>query len=168
MQLTTNNTKKEYTPKKNQVNFDNYEMDLDEVRTVKLTGKNSDGKLVQLFSNKGHLLNEALNFIYGTFLYNLPDTKQFLVLSYETTDKSNFIINCISSEDFTLKWQLKQNALDANDFFTKDNVTQTRRYNYTATMEYPDVVGQSFVFAIQGFVFSVDLASGKLNWKTRL
>ena len=62
-----------------------------------------------------------------------------------------------------------KNTLDATDFFTKDNTSGSSRYaGYTSTLDMHQNVAESFIFTIQGFVFSVGLNSGKLNWKTRL
>ncbi len=167
MKLYTENPKLDKAHYSNDdVRAETFDLKISKDNTVELNRKH-DGVLFELVDeNKKIIIADDL--IEARIIGHSWELKRYLIESYETTEKDNFIISCFSYEG-KLLWQLKQTALDANDFFTKDNTSGSSRYaGYTSTMDTHQVVAENFVFTIQGFVFSVDINSGKLNWKTRL
>ena len=137
-------------------------LEIDRQHLFRMQSK-KDGPLNQLTDKAENVV--ADNLLYASLIGNSVKLQRFLVKSYETTDKNNFIITCISYEGKQL-WQIKQSSFKADDYFTRSN--STGRYSYTSTMDKHKMNGDSFIFTIQGFVFSVDLNSGKTNWSSRL
>ncbi|MEO6304985.1 MAG: hypothetical protein ABIP51_17620 [Bacteroidia bacterium] len=138
------------------------DLEIDERKHFKLENK-KEGPLYQLIDEKENVI--ADNLLDASLMGNSQKLKRVIIRSYETTDKINFILSCFSYEG-KLLWQVKQDSFNADDYFTKSN--KTGRYAYTSTMDIHKMTGESFIFTIQGFVFSVDMNSGNLNWKARL
>jgi hypothetical protein len=145
--------------------FESQFIQLDSIHSISLKNKDSDDKLLQLVDKGGKAVTSEGDFLYAEFVANATKLNRFVVLSYETTDKSNFILTCIS-HDYKVLWKIKQSELGASDFFSKK--MEAGKYANNPTIDFPKVLDESLIFTIQGFVFSVDLNTGKVNWKTRL
>ncbi|HXC03579.1 MAG TPA: hypothetical protein VNZ86_02435 [Bacteroidia bacterium] len=138
---------------------------LDSLHILCLKSKNNDDKLFQLCDKGGKLIGGDTTFLYAQFLGRSSKQKCFLVLSFETTDKSSFVITCFSYDCKPL-WKIKQPDLGATDLFTQANSAAS--HDYGASLDFPYIQNESFLFTVHGFVCAADLHSGKLNWKTRL
>jgi hypothetical protein len=147
------------------LHFDRDRIQLDSAHYLNLKSKNDDEKLFQLVDKSGKTVYGDTTWLYAEFLAHTANPNQFLILSYETTDKTNFIITGFSG-DYKLLWKIKQSDLGASDFFTRKN--ETGLHGYASSIDFPRTEGNSLLFTIAGFVFSADMTTGKINWKTRL
>ncbi len=123
---------------------------------LQLEGKEGADKIKRIVNSKREALNPELEFLEGKLLQVFPDTKQFLILHYTSTDKSEFILSSVSF-DLKLLWQIKQGDLITNDYYTVK-----AEFNVSATAK------NDFIFSVGGFVFSINTETGKLNWQNRL
>jgi hypothetical protein len=109
-----------------------------------------------LFDNNNHRLNENLFFLDGEFLLFDKSSQVFITLSYETLDKINFILRCISTEG-KLIWETKQAKLKVGNFFNKKPILEKSFF-------YQD----NIVYYFTGFAFSLKTNNGEVNWLTKL
>jgi hypothetical protein len=103
-----------------------------------------------------HVINENLTFLEGSFLGVCNAVSTCIIISYETTDKKNFILTGLDFQG-KLLWQMKQAELDADDSFTLDT-----------DLGVSTIIGNDLIFTVGGFVFSIHCQTGKLNWENRL
>ena len=134
--------------------------------------KNNEERMVSLDYTKGsnkikHLkfTDEALNnsseitkldLLEPQIIALFFEQKTFVVVSYETTDKLNFILHAISLEGKE-KWTIKQSELNLTDKYTIDPKLDAA-INYS----------HNLIFSCGGFVVSMDINTGKVNWKKRV
>ncbi|MCU0447545.1 MAG: hypothetical protein MUE85_21820 [Microscillaceae bacterium] len=124
-------------------------------KILEITAMPENYKIKQLTRNN-QAINPPLTFLEGRFLAISNDAKACIVLSYETTDKENFLLSGLSLEG-KLLWQIKQSELP-----TQDSYSQEPQLN-VALME-----GKNLIFTVGGYVLSLNCLNGQLNWKVRL
>ncbi len=110
----------------------------------------------KLTDANGHILNEDLTFLKGEFLLFDKASERALVMSYETLDKKKFVLRYLSL-DGKLLWEAKQHDLKVGDFFNSEP-------RFEKAFLYKDKV----IMAFYGFVFSLNVSNGHLNWLTRM
>ncbi len=109
-----------------------------------------------LLDKNRQALNKDLTFLKGKFLLFDNVASKALIMSYETLDKKEFILRCLSL-DGKLLWEAKQHDLKVGDFFNA-------KPEFEKALFYKDKV----IMAFDGFVFSLDSSDGHLNWLTRM
>ncbi len=95
-------------------------------------------------------------FLEAEILEVFPDQKLFIMVSYETTDKLNFVLDAIGF-DGNRKWNIKQSELGLTDKYTKEPQLNT-------AIQYHE----NLIFNCGGFIVSLNANSGKINWKQRV
>lgn len=116
----------------------------------------SNDKAQKLVDAKGRVLNTAVTFLKAKFLQFDERTQQVVVLSYETLEKKDFIIRSISLEG-ELIWEVKQRDIPVGDIFS-------RHPTLTANFFYKDKI----IFVFHGFLFSLSMSDGQVNWVKRI
>ncbi|MFH1347954.1 MAG: hypothetical protein ABIH22_04615 [Candidatus Margulisiibacteriota bacterium] len=79
-----------------------------------------------------------------------PKLKKAIILGYETTENKHFILTCINFSG-KKQWQIRQEQVGTEAF----------KLQYSA--KYKD----NLILVIGGYVLSIDVKTGKINWKTR-
>ncbi len=96
------------------------------------------------------------SFIGGICTGFFPEKNIIIIKSYETTDEKKIIISALDNNLKTL-WKIDHNSLYPVDFFAPKKPVVTKMVLYNGKL----------LFAISGFVYSVDSATGKIIWKKR-
>ena len=112
---------------------------------------------LQLYNNKGELLNKEMRFLNGEIILFDSLSKNVIILSYRTLDNLEFTLNCLSTLNGKLIWKSTKNDLKIGDFFIKNP-------KYINAMIYKT----NAIFIFEGFVLSLNKDSGKINWCKRL
>jgi hypothetical protein len=107
-------------------------------------------------NNNNQILNPDLSFLDGQFLHVFSDLKQMVILHYETTENTDFILSCVSF-DLKLQWQVRKKDLQTQDYFSK-----------STNLRLSAIHKNDLIFTVGGFVYSINTQTGKLNWQTRL
>lgn len=118
--------------------------------------KDAYGKTMILKDHQGKILSADWEFIEGSLLAILEESKRFVVLHYTDTTKKEFILSCIS---FDLKkiWEIRQSDIKASEGFAASPGLQAYALQ-----------NQNLIFTVGGFVFAVQIADGKMAWTNRL
>jgi hypothetical protein len=95
-------------------------------------------------------------FISGSYIAVFGDKNIFLVMSFETTDKADFLITALNFHLETV-WKLDYLTLNPDDFYSK---------NYSLTYDIIEC-GDNIIFGIGGFLYSVETKTGNIVWKNR-
>jgi len=95
-------------------------------------------------------------FIEPIFLQVYPQEERIVILSYETTDKKDFIV---SGYDFNCDfvWNIKQ-----KDEILKDKRLKNTSFNTSAIQD------QNLIFNSSGILYSVNVITGVVNWNVKL
>jgi len=132
-----------------------------EIQLFKFEAKNPNDllKYIKTIPNSENqtVLTSKESFIEGTFLKVFFDKKLFLLKSYETTDKTNFIITALNFDLETI-WKLDYSTLNPKDFYSENYKLFDEIYEND----------NNIYFAIGGFVYCVETETGKIVWKNRL
>ena len=106
--------------------------------------------------NHDSIVNKNLKFISGTIIKLSEKCNCFVVLSYETTKKTRFILTGVSIDGKNKLWELKQSSLRPN--FDNENPLC---WNYDKEL---DVI----FLGMKDEVIAMDISSGAVLWKQRL
>lgn len=87
--------------------------------------------------------------INGEIIYDNPQLKQFIISSYRTTDNTNASLECYSY-DLVKRWHISTPLLPEG--------TIGDRW----------IIDHSIIFCIDNSLVSVDLITGKLNWRNEI
>ncbi len=136
------------------------------------TINNKDQKIVSLEYSKGSAKIKYLKFespavekssmvskneyLEPKFLEVFPLQKIFIVVSYETTDKLNFILHAINFDGKEL-WKIKQSELNLTDRYSEEPKLHT-------AIRFKD----RLIFNSGGFIVSLDASTGNIVWKQRV
>jgi hypothetical protein len=123
---------------------------------VDLYPKENNSKISVLKNGQGKVLCNDLEFLEGSIIARFEDTHQFIVLHFTDTDKTAFIISCISNDCKKL-WEIRQQDLKANDWLNKEPLMHV----YTTQNHH-------LIFNVGGFVYAVNSEDGSILWKSRL
>ncbi len=110
----------------------------------------------KLIDKDGHILNNDLTFLEGSFLLFDKPSSKLLLMSYETLDRKEFILRCVSLNG-ELLWEAKQHDLKIGDFFNSEP-------KFSNASVYKD----KLIVAFEGFVVSLNASNGHVNWLTRM
>jgi hypothetical protein len=101
-------------------------------------------------------LNQDLFFLGGKFLQIDTVAKIAIILSNETLEKTNYLIRCVSLQG-KLIWEGKQDILKIKDF-----------YNPNPSYKMSFIYNNDLILAFDGFIISLKLSNGEVNWRARL
>jgi len=157
-----NETREKYSPT-NQIYLNNDdEIKIDNQpggRTLlELQGIGNSQEIRYLKTDDDSVANENLKFIMGKFIAISPKQRCFVVISFETTKETGFILTGVSLDGKNKLWELTQTSLrpeDKRDFslptaWTLDNKT--------------DIL----YFAMKDEVIALEILSGKILWRQKL
>ncbi len=103
--------------------------------------------------------NGSHEFIDPHIILQYPESEIFIIRSLETLNSKKYILTAFTMNLQKL-WQIKQSALGAGDLFTD---LFRRDLMLFPWMKYQNTM----IFAIGGFLFSIDARTGNLNWRNR-
>jgi hypothetical protein len=96
------------------------------------------------------------SFIGGICIGFFPERDIIIIKSYETTDRERIKISALDNNLKTL-WKIDNDILSPVDFFAPKKPVVTKMV----------LENGKLFFAISGFVYSVDSATGKIIWRKR-
>lgn len=110
----------------------------------------------KIIGKNDRVLNPNLELIEGEILANYPDLKIVTAIGFESTDKKIFTLYGLSFEGKVL-WQISQSELKLEDFYSTQNY-------YNGSIKFD----QNLVVGVSGFLVSIDIKNGQVEWKERL
>ena len=117
-----------------------------------------DGDAVRKLKARNAPSGNNQEFLLGEFIAFSQKQNCVVVLSYETTKETGFILTGISLDNQTKLWELKKRDLRSDDEV---------KYRFTIAWGFsndPDVL----YFAMQDEVMAVEMATGKILWRQKL
>ncbi|MFN8254555.1 MAG: hypothetical protein U0W24_02625 [Bacteroidales bacterium] len=96
------------------------------------------------------------DFLEGEILQFFPNQRVVVVVSYETTDKLSFILDGISLDGNPL-WTIAQEDLKLID-----------KYHDNPQLNSSTIYGNNLIFNSGGFIVSLQVYTGKINWVQRV
>ncbi len=124
---------------------------------ISLVAKKSSDKIFVLADRNGKVLNDSLEFLEGEMFHIFKDLNRFVVLHYTNTDKTTFILTCMST-DLKKVWEIRQTDLDSKHYWFKNQ----------ATLDVSIAYLHQLIFNIGGFAFAINGENGKIIWKEHL
>jgi hypothetical protein len=104
-----------------------------------------------------YINNSTSDTLLLPFFLNYHNKKQtFIVVSYKTLDETEFILTAYN-KNFKINWRLEQNQIFNKTFFTRSN-------NINKSF----IVNNDLIFNIGNLLYSINIDTGKVNWKTLL
>lgn len=122
-----------------------------------LENKPDTHKIRQLrFSENSKNPVQPYEFIEPVILQLYPELQRFVILSYESTDRAEYILSCF---DFGLRkvWTITQK---------EENLKQ--RNSSRARLDASAKSGDDLIYNCGAFVYSVRVTDGTINWKVKL
>lgn len=108
-----------------------------------------------LFGADRARLDNSPVFLKGRFIETDAAGGAVYTFSYNRLDKGEFLVRSISPKG-TVLWQMGQSQIGLGDVF------QRRPAYVSAFLNGPDLI-----VVLDGFVFSLEAGTGKLNWSVR-
>jgi hypothetical protein len=156
-----NKSKAEYSPSKKIFIQNDNEIQIDDQRggrvLMQLQGIDGNQEIRYLKSRNGSVVNE-IKFIMGEFIAVSERQKCFVVLSFETTKKTGFILTGISLDGQNKLWELKQSTLRPDD---------EQKYPIT-TCGTLDNSSEVLFFAMKDEVIALEIFTGNILWRQKL
>jgi outer membrane protein assembly factor BamB len=113
------------------------------------------GEREKLADKNGKTIPSDLFFLKSQFLQIDTIAQQVFIFSYQTLEKKNFLIRCVSL-DGKLIWEASQENMKVGDFFESEP-------RFRDSFFYKE----NLIVGVDGFVFSLNKQTGQLNWVTR-
>ena len=138
-----------------------------DVTSIRITSKSTGAEKSMRFKTKGNSEasqlttisdddqekdQEGKTFLYPEFIAGFGDAEVAVIKSYETTEKTNFILTGVSSVSMKQLWQIKQSQLGSGD----NDLEGCNEYN------------GNFIFNLGQLYYSINATTGVVNWETRL
>lgn len=120
----------------------------------KLYGKDFQDKLKQIADADSVRLPDVY-FLDGKIILASCEINRIIILSYKTTDKTEFYLDGFNFE-FTPLWKIKSTDLTPSDFFSRNS-----------TFGNGTLRGNEYLFTVGGFLFGIDIYTGELIRKIR-
>lgn len=115
----------------------------------------SDTTNAQLVNAAGQIISKDI-LTHGRILQVDPVQKIIITRHYENNDPQDFIISAYLFNG-TLRWQVRYDQLGVRRFFLKKSL-----------LAHSLIADERFIFSAGNFVVALDIATGRLLWKTAL
>jgi hypothetical protein len=113
-------------------------------------------KIKQIQNQRGVIVNPETTFLEGKLLTFNKILKKYIVVSYDTTDKTNPTLHCLNSEHEII-WQVDKNKLKFNS-----------RAKKQADMSVAAFIGDKVVFNYGGVIYLANSQDGNILWQNEI
>lgn len=115
----------------------------------------SDTTNAQLVNADGQIISKDI-LPHGRILQVDPIQKIIITRHYENNDPQDFVLSAYLFNG-TMRWQVRYDQLGVRRFFLKKSI-----------LSHSLIADERFIFSVGNFVVALDIATGRLLWKTVL